>query len=147
MRSVAIQSPSQATVSPSALPQVNDLKFQSIIPTSRVLQENTSDGNTELILSFYLWILRQIKSFISVTYILRNTNLTKQSTGIKILENAGHRNPEILKYEGFIWSYIYSWFVISIFFFTITIYMCVIQNSMPIYFCPIYYDHKTFNRV
>ena len=52
MRSVAIQSPSQATVSPSALPQVNDLKFQSIIPTSRVLQENTSDGNTELILLY-----------------------------------------------------------------------------------------------
>ena len=31
--------------------------------------------------------------------------------------------------------------VISIFF-TITIYMYVIQNSMSIYFCPIYYDQK-----
>ena len=28
------------------------------------------------------------------------------------------------------------------FFFTITINMCVIQNSMTVYFCPIYHDTK-----
>ena len=30
------------------------------------------------------------------------------------------------------------------FFFTIAIYMYIIQNSMSIYFCTIYYDQKTF---
>ena len=30
------------------------------------------------------------------------TNLTKQSTEIEILEKAGHRNPEVLVYKGFI---------------------------------------------
>ena len=32
------------------------------------------------------------------------TNLTKQSTEIEILEKAGHRNPEVLVYKGFIFK-------------------------------------------
>ena len=31
-----------------------------------------------------------------------------------MLEKAGRRNPEVFKYEGFTYCFIYSWFVINI---------------------------------
>ena len=47
MRSVALQTPSQATVSVAA----SKLLKRSVIPTTRV-QEDTPDGNTEVIVSY-----------------------------------------------------------------------------------------------
>ena len=92
---------------------------------SRVPQEDTSDGNTAVVVS-YLFMNLTIDSILFFYYLYFNTNSTKQSTGIEILEKAGHRNPEVVKYEGF--TQCYSWFALSdsIFFFTITIYKCVI---------------------
>ena len=51
MRSVAIQSLSHAIVSLFASFAANKPLKRSILPTPRVLQEDTSDGNTEVILS------------------------------------------------------------------------------------------------
>ena len=38
----------------------------------------------------------------TLTLKVKSFKLNKQSTGIEILEKAGHRNAEVLKYEGFI---------------------------------------------
>ena len=67
---------------------------------SRVLQEDTSDGNTKVIVS-YSSINLATHKILFFYHLYFNNNLTKQSTGIEILEKAGHRNPDVLKYEGF----------------------------------------------
>ena len=46
-----------------------------------------------------------------------------------LLTKAGHRDPEVRKYEHFVYCYIYSQFVINICFIT-TLNMFVIQNYM-----------------
>ena len=51
--------------------------------------------------------------------------LTKQSTGIEIFEKAGHRNPEVLKYEGLHnATFTASLYCDKHFFSTITIHVC-----------------------
>ena len=115
-------SSSQATVSLSALLHVNHSK-NPLYPRLGY-STDTSDGNTKVIVS-YLSMNLATHSILFFSHLFFNTNLN------------------VLKYEGFIWCYIYNWLVISIFFFTIAIYMYIIQNAMSIYFCTIYYDQKT----
>ena len=117
-------SPSQATVSLSGLPHVNHSK-NPLYPRLGY-STDTSDGNTKVIVS-YLSMNLATHSILFFSHLIFNTNLN-------VLQ----------EYEGFIWCYIYNWLVIIIFFFTIAIYMYIIQNSMSIYFCTIYYDQKTF---
>ena len=88
-------SPSQATVSLSGLPHVNHSK-NPLYPRLGY-STDTSDGNTKVIVS-YLSMNLATHSILFFSHLIFNTNLN------------------VLKYEGFIWCYIYNWLVIIIFF-------------------------------
>ena len=68
--------------------------------------------------------------------------MTKQSTGVEIVEKAGHRNPEVWRFHMMLHLQLVC-IVISIFFPQLQ-YTCV-SFKIPCqywYFCPIYYDQK-----
>ena len=114
-------SPSQAAVSLSALPHVNHSK-NPLYPRLGY-STDTSDGNTKVIVS-YLSMNLATHSILFFSHLFFNTNLN------------------VLKYEGFIWCYIYNWLVISIFFHNCNIHVYHSKFHVNI-FLLIYYDQKT----